>query len=75
MRSIGKDQTFLSEAQIDQVVDLYQGGMSMNKIAERFRAHRHTIAAHLVRRSVPLRSPRSLDPADIPEAVRCMRRG
>lgn len=70
VRSIGKAQTFLTETQIDRIVKLYEGGLSMNQIAEKYRAHRRTIAAHLVRRSVPLRSPRSLDPADTPEAMK-----
>lgn len=70
VRSIGKAQTFLTEAEIDQIVELYKGGLSMNKIAQKYRAHRRTVAAHLVRRSVPLRTPRSLDPVDTPEAVK-----
>lgn len=43
--------------------------MSMNQIAEKYRAHRRTIAAHLARRSVSLRSPRTLPAAKVPEAV------
>ncbi|WP_416447015.1 hypothetical protein AB3K78_06810 [Leucobacter sp. HNU] len=70
VRSIGKAQTFLTEAQVDQIIDLYKGGMSMNRIAQKYRAHRRTIAAHLTRRSVSLREQRSLDPSDTPEAVR-----
>ena len=69
VRSIGKAQTFLTETQIDQIVQLYESGMSMNQIAEKYRAHRRTIAAHLTRRSVSLRSPRTLPAAHVPEAV------
>lgn len=69
VRAIGKARTFLTETQIDQIVELYEGGMSMNQIAEKYRAHRRTIAVHLARRSVSLRSPRTLPAAKVPEAV------
>lgn len=75
VRSIGKAQTFLTDTQIDRIVELYKGGMSMNQIAKEYRAHRRTIAAHLTRRSVSLRSPHSLPAANVPDAVRLYAQG
>lgn len=66
---MGKARTFLTESQIDRIVELYEGGMSMNQIAEEYRAHRRTIAARLVRRSVSLRSPPTRPAASVPEDV------
>lgn len=75
MRSIGRAQTFLSESQIDQIVDLYLGGLTLTKIAEVFSVHKRTVAAHLVRRSVSLRAPLTISDADAPEAVRLYEAG
>lgn len=75
IRSIGKAQTFLTEAQIDQVVALYEGGMSMEGIAQKFRAHRRTIAAQLVRRGKSLGRYRRVQPGDIAEAAEMYRKG
>lgn len=75
VRSVGKAQTFLSEVQIDEIVGLYKGGLSMNKIAEMFGAHKRTIAAHLVRRSVPLRLHQTIAADDTAEAVRLYESG
>ena len=75
MRSIGKAQTFLTEAQIDQVVALYEDGMSMEDIAQKFRAHRRTIAAHLIRRGKPLGRYRRVQPGDVAEAAELYKGG
>jgi len=48
-------QTFLSPAQVDELVALYREGLTLAELGERFDIHRRTAAAHLVRRSVPLR--------------------
>lgn len=69
VRSIGKAQTFLSEAQIDGLVELYCQGESLRAVAERFSVHHRTAAAHLVRRGEALRR-RPLSEAQIAEAVR-----
>ncbi len=69
VRSIGKAQTFLTEAQVDQVVEMHENGMSMERIAQTFRAHRRTIAAYLVRRGRPLDVHRRIHPKDAPTAA------
>ncbi|MGB2949574.1 MAG: hypothetical protein WBB62_14605 [Rhodococcus sp. (in: high G+C Gram-positive bacteria)] len=58
-------QTLLSPAQVDELVALYEPGATLG---ERFSVHRRTAAAHLVRRSVPIRR-RGLDECHLPEAV------
>ena len=75
VRSIGKAQTFLTEAQIDEVVKLYKSGTSMEKIAQEFRAHRRTIAAHLTRRGRPIGRYRRIPPEDREEASELYKRG
>lgn len=67
-------QTFLSRAQVDELVALYHDGLSVAKLGRRFGIHRRTAAAHLVRRSVPLRQ-RGLATGDAPEAVRLYESG
>lgn len=49
--------------------------MSLNKIAEKYRAHHRTVAAHRARRSVPLRRPRSLPGEKVAEAVQLYESG
>lgn len=75
VRTIEKMRTSPREEQIDQMVVLYEGGMSMNKIAAKYRMHRRTVAAHLERRGVSLRSPRSLPAEYVAEAVRIYESG
>lgn len=55
VRAVGITQTFLKTEQIDELVSLYQQGWTLVKLAERFGVHKRTAAAHLVRRSVPIR--------------------
>lgn len=47
---------------------LYREGAKLVELGERFSVHRRTVAAHLVRRSVPIRR-RGLDESDVAEAV------
>lgn len=61
-------QTFLSPARVDELAALYQAGATLVELGERFSVHRRTVAAHLVRRSVPIRR-RGLDEARLAEAV------
>lgn len=68
VRSVGMAQTFLKPEQVDELVALYQQGWTLVKLAERFGIHKRTAAAHLVRRSVPLRG-KGLAEADRAEAV------
>lgn len=68
VRSVGMAQTFLSPAQVDELVALYREGLTLAELGERFDIHRRTAAAHLVRRSVPLRQ-RGLPVAHAAEAA------
>lgn len=68
VRAVGMTQTFLSPAQVDELVALYEAGATLVELGERFSIHRRTAAAHLVRRSVPIRR-RGLDEHHLAEAV------
>ncbi|MDO5500706.1 MAG: hypothetical protein Q4F67_13600 [Propionibacteriaceae bacterium] len=68
VRAVGMTQTFLSPAQVDELVGLYEAGTTLMELGEQFGVHRRTAAAHLVRRSVPIRR-RGLDESHIAEAV------
>ncbi|GAA1491652.1 hypothetical protein GCM10009626_44020 [Brachybacterium sacelli] len=46
----------------------YQAGATLVELGERFSVHRRTVAAHLVRRSVPIRG-RGLDESHLAKAV------
>jgi hypothetical protein len=60
----------LSPAQVDELVGLYREGMSIAELSRKFGIYTRTAAAHLVRRSVPLRQ-RGI----APEAVRLYESG
>ncbi len=68
VRSVGMTQTFLSPAQVVELVALYGEGLSVAELGRKFGIYSRTAAAHLVRRSVPMRQ-RGLAIADVPEAV------
>ncbi|QCT38034.1 hypothetical protein FBF34_08620 [Arachnia propionica] len=68
VRAVGMTQTFLSPAQVDELVAIYEAGATLVELSKRFGAHRRTAAAHLIRRSVPIRR-RGLDECHLPEAV------
>lgn len=68
VRAVGMTQTLLSPAQVDELVALYKAGATLVELGERFGVHRRTAAAHLVRRSVPIRR-RGLDECDLAEAA------
>lgn len=68
VRAVGMAQTFLGPEQVDELVALYEEGATLVELGERFSVHRRTAAAHLVRRSVPIRS-RGLDDSHLAEAV------
>ena len=53
---------------------LYRGGMSIAELSREFGIYTRTAAAHLVRRSVPLRQ-RGIVPEDAPEAARLYESG
>lgn len=74
VRSVGMAQTFLKPEQVDELVVLYRQGWTLVRLAERFGIHKRTAAAHLVRRSVPLRG-RGLAEEDRAEAVQLYQGG
>lgn len=74
VRSVGKTQTFLSATQIDELVDLYERGLTLPELSERFGIYYRTAAAHLTWRSVP-RRPRGLTEEQTLEAVRLYQSG
>lgn len=59
---------------MDELVGLYREGMSIAELSRKFGVYTRTAAAHLVRRSVPLRQ-RGIAPEDAPEAVRLYESG
>lgn len=67
-------QTFLKPEQVDELVALYGQGWTLVRLAERFGIHKRTAAAHLVRRSVPIRG-KGLAEEDRAEAVQLYERG
>jgi len=62
-------QTFLTDAEVDELVAVYQAGATLRGLAKQFHVHRLTAAAHLARRGVPLRRA-DLDAAQTKEAAR-----
>lgn len=74
VHAVGKTQTLLSPAEVDELVTLYKRGMTIAQLGDRFRGNHRTVAAHLVRRSVPMRE-RGLAEEHTPEAVRLYQGG
>ncbi|MDK9322554.1 hypothetical protein FAM23852_002072 [Propionibacterium freudenreichii] len=68
VRAVGMTQTFLSPAQVDELVALNEADATLVKLGERFGVHSRTATAHLVRRSVPIRR-RGLDECHLAEAA------
>ncbi|PWD52262.1 hypothetical protein C8046_01165 [Serinibacter arcticus] len=68
VRAVGMTQTLLSPAQVDELVASCESGATLVELGERFSIHRRTAAAHLVRRSVPIRR-RGLDECHLAEAI------
>ena len=48
-------QTFLTDAEVDELVAAYEAGANLRGLAKQFHIHRLTAAAHLTRRGVPVR--------------------
>lgn len=68
VRAVGKAQTFLSAAQVDELVELHEQGLTLGQIGERLEVHHRTVAAHLARRAVPPHT-RGLSEEHTPKAV------
>ena len=74
VRALEMAQTFLNDSQVDELLVLYKGGMTMAQVAERFDIDRHTVARHLEHRGVPARV-RGLKDEHLSEAVRLYESG
>lgn len=55
MRAVGKTRTFPSAAEVDELVALYEQGMTLAQLGDRLGIYHRTMTAHIVRRSVPVR--------------------
>jgi DNA invertase Pin-like site-specific DNA recombinase len=62
-------QIRLEPSQVVLLVDKYEEGASVNKLAEQFRVDRTTVLAHLRRREVPKQVRRTLGPDEIENAI------
>lgn len=62
-------QTFLTDAEVDELSAVYEAGATLRGLAKQFHIHRLTAAAHLTRRGVPVRQ-RGLASAQTKEAAR-----
>lgn len=67
-------QTFLPDAEVDQLVAAYEAGATLRGLAKQFHIHRLTAAAHLARRGVPVRRA-GLDSVQSKEAARLYEAG
>ena len=74
VRSLEMAQTFLTDAEVDELVAVYEAGATLRGLAKQFHIHRLTAAAHLARRSVPIRRA-GLDSAQTKEAARLYQAG
>lgn len=74
VRSLEMAQTFLTDAEVDELVAVYEAGATLRGLAKQFHIHRLTAAAHLARRSVPVRRA-GLDSVQAKEAARLYQAG
>nr|BFF08086.1 hypothetical protein GCM10023233_30550 [Brevibacterium otitidis] len=74
VRSLEMAQTFLPDAEVDQLVAAYEAGATLRGLAKQFHIHRLTAAAHLARRGVPVRRA-GLDSVQSKEAARLYEAG
>lgn len=67
-------QTFLTDAEVDELVAAYKAGATLRGLAKQLHIHRLTTAAHLSRRGVPVRRA-GLDSVQTKEAARLYQAG
>lgn len=72
--TIATVQTFLTLAQVNQLVDDYLGGATVTELAVKYEAHRATVSRHLTNNGVVQRSA-GLHGWEAAEAVRLFRQG
>ncbi len=66
--------TFLTGAEVDELVAAYEAGATLRGLAKQFHIHRLTADAHLARRGVPVRGA-GLDSVQAKEAARLYQAG
>ena len=74
VRSLEMAQTFLTDAEVDELVAVYEAGATLRGLAKQFHIHRLTAAAHLARRSLPVRRA-GLDSVQAKETARLYQAG
>ena len=74
VRSLEMAQTFLTDAEVDELVAVYEAGATLRGLAKQFHIHRPTAAAHLARRSLPVRRA-GLDSVQAKETARLYQAG
>jgi DNA invertase Pin-like site-specific DNA recombinase len=74
VRRVGTPQTFLTPSEVTRLVEDYQGGAGVARLAEMYGIHRSTVSAHLTRRGVVRRAP-GLGAEEAAEAVRLHEQG
>ncbi|MFC7580076.1 helix-turn-helix domain-containing protein [Schaalia naturae] len=74
VRKVGTPQTFLTPSEVTKLVEDYQGGAGVARLAETYGIHRSTVSAHLTRRGVVRRAP-GLGTEETAEAVRLHEQG
>jgi len=70
VRLQAKENRKLSSAEVAELVDAYEAGVSQRKLTRRFGLHEQTVRAHLRRQGVRLRPQRVLTAEQEVEAVR-----
>jgi transposase-like protein len=74
VRRVGTPQTFLTPSEVTRLVEDYQGGAGVARLAQVYGIHRSTVCAHLNRRGVVRRVP-GLGAEETAEAVRLHEQG
>lgn len=74
MRTVETVQTFLTTAEVDDLVADYEAGAGVQELADKYGIHRATVFAHLRRRKVMRRRP-GLSDHEQAEAARLSREG
>jgi DNA invertase Pin-like site-specific DNA recombinase len=69
VRRVGTPRTFLTPSEVTRLVEDYQGGTGVARLAAAYGIHRSTVSAHLNRRGVARRAP-GLGTEEAAEVVR-----
>ena len=74
VRQVATPQTFLTPSEVTRLVEDYQGGMGVARLAATYGIHRSTVSAHLNRCGVVRRAP-GLGAEEAAEAARLYEQG